>query len=630
MRYELKYELLKWLTGNYELQEPYTDVSQAMAHDVNTDNFIKDLNTKYNSYELIDVFPIISNNSQINMSIAYGNHGNDGFVCLVDGKGNTIQIIERYSSGTKLGKFITLNIDETGKFYAIDIFNSRKRVVLLNNFVVKKDEQANYVIKIRKAYNIDSNTQAYSSDIVGCKKSPSEAIYMIYGTTGSSNPFVTKFKIDIEQGNEWVDYTYSDGYSYEAKDLYVSNWEKLYFQLGCIVVSGTTYWYKEVGILVDETTTMSLIKTSTLSTNNIAVRNLIIQNTLYTYISYMGGGAVNVDRISRTTNTSIQILNSPIGTAEVGIYLAPMIKIIGNEIFIHTLENYFGSYAITTGRIYENVNIEGTVYPAKYVETREKLYSTPQQAIDDFSNVFFVTKMYNLYTYYYLWESDNSLEFCIEVYNENNYNGYEYFNTNTFIPNSCILYEEYHAYNLPCFARNLYNKQVNGTTTISTLQIPNVNLNDVQINLSFLLSETMAEIIVDSNEYNKNIYETLYMNFIHTLTMSNRNDPNNIIYNNNGAVKLNHSISRDEDYNNSKSTKYRINYSDGSSTIFNFGDIIVNNTVATYTMVVYNGDWKTIDTIDIISDDETTIYQTITPNLETNKYYEIIQLVEIV
>jgi hypothetical protein len=106
--------------------------------------------------------------------------------------------------------------------------------------------------------------------------------------------------------------------------------------------------------------------------------------------------------------------------------------------------------------------------------------------------------------------------------------------------------------------------------------------------------------------------------------MQNRNT-DNYIDNLEGAIRLNQSTCKDFDYNNQKATKLRINYSDDTSIIGGASSTITNN-VATYDLYVITPSNKTITTLEIISEDEKTTYQTIEmPELKPNTTYRIRQ-----
>ena len=79
----------------------------------------------------------------------------------------------------------------------------------------------------------------------------------------------------------------------------------------------------------------------------------------------------------------------------------------------------------------------------------------------------------------------------------------------------------YNSNNKIIFARNLYNKVINANTTISTLNIPNTNLNDITIYNQSLIGETNYVLMNNQESITKNIYENLNINFYTTL-------PNNI------------------------------------------------------------------------------------------------------
>jgi hypothetical protein len=242
---------------------------------------------------------------------------------------------------------------------------------------------------------------------------------------------------------------------------------------------------------------------------------------------------------------------------------------------------------------------------------------------------------FNLYNYNVLIDDYNEDYETIQkmytsqiVFNANNYNGEAYKGLGGLKPNSSILYNND---NLVVFARNLYNRVIQSNITTSTVEIPNTYLNEEVIAKQELLSETNNILNVVSSNIQKNIYETLNINFINTLNIKNSNNPNNEILNPLGASRLNNSISLTTDYNNAKGTKYRLNYTDNTSLVRSILDsqiTCINNT-ATYDFVIYTA--KLVNSIDIISNDEATVYQTIDgSNLALNKFYKITQEVEIV
>jgi hypothetical protein len=79
------------------------------------------------------------------------------------------------------------------------------------------------------------------------------------------------------------------------------------------------------------------------------------------------------------------------------------------------------------------------------------------------------------------------------------------------IPNSGILYDT--DGNI-VFARNLYNKTMYGGTTESIIEIPNTYLNDVTLEEKDLISVSNSILNKNTQQITKNIYETLYINFL--------------------------------------------------------------------------------------------------------------------
>ena len=134
------------------------------------------------------------------------------------------------------------------------------------------------------------------------------------------------------------------------------------------------------------------------------------------------------------------------------------------------------------------------------------------------------------------------------------------------------------------------------------------------------------ELVNATGGYSTNIYEELMINFVNTLLMINKNDPNNIIENFLGSSRLNNSISLTKDYSNTTATKIKINYTDNTNKIQNINWSLVDNYYQT-DMLIYVG--KQIENIQIISEDENTIYQTIEGNFTTGKFYSIKQNVSI-
>ena len=175
----------------------------------------------------------------------------------------------------------------------------------------------------------------------------------------------------------------------------------------------------------------------------------------------------------------------------------------------------------------------------------------------------------------------------------------------------------------------LYNYKVYNNRSMSVLNVPNTFLNNIDITNQQLLSSTNCTLVSSMETINKNIYEDLYINFNNQITMQNQNE-DNYVDNLEGAIRLNKSSNSDLDYDNAKANKIRVNYDDNTNYVTTAPNSITNN-VCTYTIGVHVPSDKNIQSIEIISNDENTTYQTITNlNLENNKYYVITQDVHVV
>ena len=210
-----------------------------------------------------------------------------------------------------------------------------------------------------------------------------------------------------------------------------------------------------------------------------------------------------------------------------------------------------------------------------------------------------------------------------EIYNESNYNGEPFTDKNSLNSNSAILYSD----NDPAFARNLYNKTQNGATTTSTIEIPNNYLNDTLVDQKDLMSVNNNVIISDTNGFTKNVYETVYLNFVNTISVVNQNNTQSV-YNNAVAIKLNTSINNPTDYDDLKLTKYRINYQDGTNSVSNLQATLQDDGSYQLLMTFYLS--KLANNLELISEDEQTIYLTYDlTSIQINKYYSFKQRVRI-
>ena len=241
----------------------------------------------------------------------------------------------------------------------------------------------------------------------------------------------------------------------------------------------------------------------------------------------------------------------------------------------------------------------------------------------------FVSNQFNLLNWFSYQTNPQSQHWYLlnirENYNESKYNGYPYVNTNAMIADNAEIYSN----GSLVFARDLYNKSLNGNTTVATVEVPNNYLNDVDITSKNLLSETNLTMIEDTNVTQKNIYETLFINFINTLLIADRNNATQTL-NQQASTYLNTQINDDEGYSKAQIyTKVVITYQDNSTKELAFEYQNIEDNSADIVFALYVD--QPMQSAEIISKDKSTVYQTISlTNLEQDKYYVIRQNLKVI
>lgn len=639
MTNDFKEKLLKWFTGNYNLEIPNENINWDNLND-NANNLYTQLANEVGNPSsggtFIEFNGIIQSNSKNNnggnLIVMYGTSYNTnkypknfGWIALLDNELNLVQLITEYASGTVIGQLLTLNVDEDGNFFGIELPYSggQKRFIMLNNFALKLDTQTEYSVVLRQSYNVptDKSQVNFYNNI---KKGVGKSKYLMVGV-GTTNLIATELTINVGVENDWVDYLYTNS-TYTgaiANDFWV-NWDtddNLDFKI-------VGYYSSDDSIFCEWTRNgagMSLT-TYTLPTNidkyNTSSQ-ILTKNDVYASCYGLASNDTLSYIIFRVTNGQIYQIyakeNMPKGATVITAAQIELL-IVGLDIYydiISVIDSTAGTYNAEIGRI-----VGDSVYPFQ-IGTVQLPTRAPFRFL-------IVNKQFNLYNFYL--QSQDNVYSVYQTFNENNFNGYPYQGLNSMIPNSINLYDENSQL---LYARNLYNKIINGNVTISTAEVPNDFINEVTLQLKELISKNNNVIATDNNPIQKNIYEELFVNFINTINIVNNNNPNNSVFNNVGSGRLNNSISNLADYDNAKITKYRINYANGTSQVNGldprafFGN--AGTTYGTYKLTIYVPVEYKINTIELISNDEQTSYQTIDcTSLLNGKYYTLTQKLEVV
>lgn len=625
MTEEFKSKILKYLTGNLDentgIDEPQFEAAETITNNLYQymlDNFDKGGQKP----SLVDIIK----SNQNDKYLCYGNSSDSnyntfGFMIILDSGFQVLQSTDEYTSGTKMRMFLRLSQGSTGNFYGVDTtdHSGNNRFIILNNILSKLETQENYQFIMKRTYNFPAGTTNFVS-VLGVIKNPSEGKYFMYGNCFNSSymfiPLGLELVINVGTTNDWNQYksTLDDGKNYTVDGGWVSwdNLSNIDMLIACSYdgTDNKTFIFKQGtsnNLVVNNTYQLggssqyTTLKTAILNDTNMysIVRydaNNLAQNNTQMLVYRINNGNVNKIFESElyTVIQSASLLTSGLKTDYINTY------------FWYATQSNNG-YSFYGGLINEN-----NVYTTLIVETDDFYPLTLQTTFNQ----------YNLFKF--TLQSSNNMYVVPFIYNQFNYNGLPYENINCMIPNSGILYDDNDKI---IFARNLYNLNINGNTTISTIEVPNTFLNDTTIAQQDLLSDTNVVLNQNTNSITKNIYENLDINFFNTLIMKNSNNPNNEIINNPGATRLNQSISSVNDYTEATANKIRINYQDDTTDIKNIGTPTITNGVATYTFSIYVP--KAITNIEIISNDENTSYQTITGTFTQGKYYTLTQDVRV-
>ena len=614
--------ILKYMLGQLDEQQASDDLNWG---DVKTtqNNLYTYLQEFFNgqNWYITGSMQGTSTTNPLGFTVLYGYYGlageTKGFLTILDEKFNPLSTLTSYNTGTDFYEFYALNVDEDGNFYGIDRTDTQYRLVLLNNFLVKS-ENADYEVRLRNSYYFpDDYLINKISRINKIYKRIGSATYLVPFLNGGYNsgyPSVLEIKINVGSENEWTPYQSSFNYTSAVVEDMIFQYtnDTLNYRIALTDISN-----EEIDEITYNGTSYS--KNTYSYSGDVVYLNyddLYICKNQYPSSSSSGGQIyimhVDVYKVDRTNNSLINIYSSGWSYYDYGINDKQGIYLFksSNELFALVIN---GGSDLSEYRYQLLKIVDEKVY-------QKNLGYVPSTAV--YLNLFFVSKQYNLYSYYI--QSQNTVYQVNQIYNELNYNGDSYEDINSLFPNTGNLYSD----NQLIFSRGLYNKVVNGNTTTSTIEVPNTLLNDTNITSEELVSHTSTSLVKENQSISKNIYELLYINFINSLIVQNRNSSS---YQDMPTIAsaLNQSICSTLNYDDIKLTKWRITFSDNSTKIGTLTTTKVSDYAYNLKFIFYTS--KDIKSIELISNDENVVYLTINElNLSLNKIYKISQNVEVI
>lgn len=548
--------------------------------------------------------------------------------------GTYIANIQYTTSGEELPETEAVYVEDDGTLFIKTATTSTtfpNRIMMLNNICNKINN--NYIVKIRKSYNISNyygDSTLYCTNIY---KSLTEAKYILVG--------YEKLSSDTQRKVEVMECTINVGSENEynlINNLTAVNGRLQIYD--CFIKWNSDGEYK-LKILINTNETSKYIReyikgyTQTTLSQNAQMLETDV-NFTYCYTNHDD----IIFGMYTTTGSSFNRIYASVFTVSggnietyitlgIGTYPTSVIpdisafsklNVVDDEIYIMITDNdgthliIFGitSYGSISYKVQKSINLSNIAYGLSEV---------------------IVNKQYTLTNIY----SFNNTRTSSQVPQTNTYTCLNQFvlksgtaqNLNSFVPKVGILRNN----SMIAFARELYNCIRQQNTITSTIDVPNLLLNDTTIVEEQLVAK--ANNIIDDNNMtiNKNIYEELLVNFNDTYTIIDKNNNINEI-NTNGSSMLAKEIidlvnNQTMSYNKVMN-KYKIVYGDNTTSISSLPTptLDTTNRIAEYNFII--GTQKFINRIEFISNDETMSYLTITLNVEANKIFKIKQKVKVV
>lgn len=548
--------------------------------------------------------------------LIYGNYIDDdliskGFIIVLDQNSNILEILTTFDSGTKLGYIWYIDYDENGNIYGIDesIDTGKARIILLNNVALETPK--GYYCKLRSSYYINvANFYIFDNDGSAShliKKSKDEAVYFIIGRYKNGdtwNSAILKFTNIVGMPNEW--------------NLYIGH------TLGTYTIRFYDMLVDKVGddykVYISYTSNdMSILKSEQLGESSLTGYNeldmdkpimcirIMDENTTYFTSRVDNGNGTYTMYLYLMKNSQVTLLNvSVIEASSPSYYLY-----ISNGILYGIARGYSENDGVLT---FDNICIahySGQTFISDiitYTATNNVNFNTVVQSTFSLHKFILLS---NEYIYHP----------SLVIY-ENMYSGGAYIDYGSASAQKGEVYSNGYI----VFARPLYNKQIFNNQTTSTLEIPNGYLNDIVLDDKNVISQTNNVLIQDNTEIQKNIYETLFLNFTNSISVIDE-DTDTTYPSVANYINTNTNVGTETNYNDTAMGKMRIRYTSHVVTTpivwsrVNDTQYIMRTVIDATAEVPY--------LIEFISNDESTTYLSKELPLTLGNYYKITQKIRI-
>lgn len=541
--------------------------------------------------------------------IPTGTSSNKYFLIVLNNKLEPINLFTTYSSEVELNKLIDLEVAEDETFYGIEQTSGGYRYIQFNNMCVPINGV--YQLRIRDTANITTADRTISGvvcDPVKIRKKVGESFYGIglEGGSGSSvRVGVLTLKVDLGS-NEFNLNPYNGTTSGTITDVIVYQRDNDDFNSFRLLVDDFTN--NNCILFVGNENGAILGSKYTMSPQGTTYQGAKLINENYGYCVSSTGSNVYSDRFTTSMTGDVASIDTSLPSIN---YIE--LKVVNGEVFFlittpgETEELYAG-----IGHI-----IEGAIYI--------QMFSQP---IIDYFNVatiggWFVSQQFNLLNAYV--QSENDYSVLIGIYNANNYNGFVPYNDFTsFDGKSGILENDIEGI---VFARNTTQQAYSGGNVLTyTLNVPNIYLNNIDVNTNELYGGTSNKMISENVNWQKNIYENVNVNFINQFVVNNELNENPVVMSNASNTVANSVNNAETNYSLKQVSKYQIVYEDDTTEERHFTSTIYTGQPKTKIhLMFYNDNSNPVKKINIISEDTQTTYANIDipNNLNTNTYYSL-------
>lgn len=644
MTEDYKKNLLNYLTDKIEDTSPTNTEIIEEIQNINRSKWTPYLPSSWKNFRFEGM--IDPNETTSGLGVIYGGYIDSsnnvrGIIILINNNFEPTKTFYEYTSGTPLRYIQYMKQAEDGTFYFIDdeafsfiqrqqSLTSQKRFVMINNIT---NVETNNVY-LRKSYILPSNlTNFYCQNMF---KDPNSAHYIFFGSGVDSNSSnytrrilkIFDFTIEYGESPTWTSYVSQSQAIFGSAFAQFNSDSNVYFR--CV-------WTNNLN---NSNTIHCYTKTYTGQPTNSTIfskqeyKPYIDEDTYKKQSVFM-----NIDEVYFVQNNTHWGNTGVARPKYIGLYKHYFSNDSNETIF----EKYLGDYDYTYQEYmyidknnnelyieyvnnYDKANSKADIYMQRYKDTWSPiLIGENQNFVFDLQGMFVKNNFNLLQIYSYLLNPKTSTwnYFVVkEDYYLTNYNGEPYINNNVLTPFKARLYSN----NSLVFSRNLYNITKQNNMSMSSVEIPNTYLNETDITQNDLIGKTNVELINDTKSWSKNIYEVVDLNFLNTITMI---DEETNEENLNGAIKLNQCSTDggDTNYQNAPCNKFRINYTDNTTSIKGLEWNTIDDTHKECKITFYVD--KAIRDIDLLSNDESTIYLTIPVEVETGKYYTITQKVRV-